>query len=279
MTGGWLTIDTSRGDILVRGPAILRGGDTTGPGGGSTGKGGSILITAGDGLAGATGSVTVTSMLDVSGGSSLGSAPQDGADAGTVKLEVKNAVGNLLVLGAISANGGAASGSGSVAGGGGTIRLLTRDERIVIAGNLTAKGGTAGTGSSGGGGGNVQTNSDNDNNDVAGSITIEMGVVIDVSGGRGGDGGWARTSAVSLWADGETTPPGDGIGAGVVINNGLIRAAGGDSIDASIGGRGGGILLSGCGPGGPATAPMVGTTSVLGGAGSPVGTTGTVTID
>lgn len=276
--GGGVTFETMRGDILVEGPVSARSGNTFGQGNSSLpNKAGGIDFRAGTGAPGSTGSVVVTSTLDVSGGAHSGTGNQEGIDAGSVRLTADNPVGSIALLGTILANGG--GGLNDLSGGGGSIRLLTRDERILVAGTITAKGGSTGSGSSGGGGGTVQILSDNDNNDVAGSITIEVGAVIDVSAGRGGFGGWAADYAVMLMADGESSPPGDGVGAGVVVNKGQILATGGDSIDAVVGGRGGGVVFSGCGPGGPATAPVIGTTSVLGGAGTPTGTSGSITTD
>lgn len=277
--GGRVEIRTLHGDIFIHAPITSRGGNAMG----TSGDGGEILIRTNNSTSGSAGSIAVTAPLDASGGSSLGGNGSGGM-GGRVILTAANVDGSVAVLAAITVDGGSSTGTSS-GGFGGQIRITAWDERIAISGDLKARGGPAGTAATGGQSGFVWVNSDMDDNDIAGSITVSAGVTVDASGGSGGTGGLATnngvnppsdfTSAILFVADQD----GDDVGEGSVINNGLLRADGGAATAAQPGGHGGLILLRGRGAAGPPSVPFAGTTSTLGGAGTPAGVDGTTVVN
>jgi hypothetical protein len=201
-SGGTFDVSSFRGGISMSGTWDASGGASASKGG----AGGSIHAQADIG----GGDLTVEASLLGRGGdgqSSGGSAR--GGSGGTVQLfaffdktKTDGSGGSVLLQAATMLNldGGASSGS-SDAGGGGTVFVEIPEEKVVLAGLMTARGGNA-TGSGRGGlGGFFYVASDTNQNGTGGDTTLQKGAVIDVSGGssargQGGDAQWSPQAGI-----------------------------------------------------------------------------------
>lgn len=229
---------STAGDITFSGQVWARGNSAAvAPG---AGKG--FVVTSG----GSGGSIVLSGVFDLGGGSSTASAgtATAGAPGGRLQVTTLHPTGFIETRGlTVLSNGGASTGA-AAGGGGGALEFLTMAQRIVLDGTFVSRGGAA-PGGTGGQGGRVLADSDWDADGVAGDITLAAGASIDVSGGSGLTGGSARTGAgnqaVAFDADGNNTN--NLVTGGIVQNLGSIRARGGDPA-----GSGGAVFFDGLNP-------------------------------
>lgn len=224
---GGSALTSLEGDITFNGEVRTGGSD----GAVAPAPGGDFRVTTG-------GSVFLSGLFDLGGGSSTASAATAVAGAPGGKLEVSALLAGSFIETrglTVLSNGGASTGA-AAGGAGGMLEFWTVSLRIVLDGTFTARGGSA-PGGTGGQGGRVMANSDMDADGTGGDITLAAGASIDVSGGSGQTGGSARTGvgteAVAFDADGNNSN--SGVTGGIVQNLGSITARGGDP--AGSGGR------------------------------------------
>jgi len=241
--GGKLSLLARGGDLVLASDIVVDGGASAhAPGAAGTVTG------RGDG-----GAIRLAATIHGVGGAATGAATAPGGTGAVVDLEVRALTGPMIVAasGQIVADGGASSGAGR-AGGGGNLRLASRDGDASMAGQLLARGGDAPGGDGTGGlGGALNLWTDTDYDGIGGNLHVETTGVIDVSGGAGAHGGSARNNggvgvalfpehqeqlAVLLNSETIEGAPQDGI----LVNLGTVIARGG-----ARGGWGGDIMYHG----------------------------------
>lgn len=276
-------------DAFTTGRIVARGGDGTAGGG----DGGYVYVSGC-----AVGDTFSAGELDTSGGAATVEGP--GGNGGTVYFEASD--GQALASGALRARGGrAAAGNG---GSGGGVRLLatgsTDAVRAAVLAQLDAGGGDGAVGGNGGDVAVVQEGF------ADGDVRVELGTgAVDVGGGDGAEGGGdAGGIAIANMGDAPTLAPAAAVAADGMNVEAALRASGGAG-GTGAGGWGGYVEVSGaqvaCGPvsvdGGASTAMAGGTAGYVeltsagattavgapltarGGAGTPAGEAGGVTID
>lgn len=306
--GGTITI-TSPGDVAIAGAGVsaraLRvtavGGTVT-IGGATVSLSGPLLVfggpeaLGGDALVSAAGAVTMTGTIDATGG-----------DGGSIDVTAgaMNGAGDVIVANTATLKADATAGGGF----GGTLDLTARGDavasgRVALGGTLSVIGKTGGVDYGGGTGGCVTVTADGD------ITTTDSTVITAVGGGPDGDGGDvdfdSRLGAVTLSGKvdvGTGGAEGGGgavcvVALGVTSIDGVLSARGGDTgggdisisstaagvqigrdaqlvVDASSGGDGGAICLSGGDGGDAATRSIVveGLLSAVGGANTGAGGT------
>jgi hypothetical protein len=200
--GGTFDVSSFRGGTSISGTWDTSGGASASKGG----SGGLIHALADVG----GGDLTVDASLISRGGDgqSTGGSAQ-GGPGGTIQLfaffdKTKSAgTGGSVVLQAetvLNLDGGSSSGS-SDAGGGGTIFVEIPEEKVILAGLMTARGGSAQGSGRGGLGGFFYVASDTNQTGIGGDTTLQAGAVIDVSGGssaggQGGDAQWSSQAGI-----------------------------------------------------------------------------------
>jgi hypothetical protein len=235
--GGSLSVGVSMGANQVHlgwGAILARGGDGGAQGGAggtldvSSFRGGTSISGAWDASGGASGSKggpggTIQAEADIGGGdltvdASLVSRGGDGQSTGgsarggtggTIQLFAffdktisAGSGGSVLLQPAtvLNLDGGSSSGT-SDAGGGGTVFIEIPEEKVILAGHMTARGGSANGSGRGGLGGFFYVASDTNQTGTGGDTTLQKGAVIDVSGGgsaggQGGDAQWSPQAGI-----------------------------------------------------------------------------------
>jgi hypothetical protein len=200
--GGTLDVSSFRGGVSLSGTWDTSGGASAAKGG----AGGTIHAEADIG----GGDLTVAaSMLSRGGDGQSTAGNAQGGSGGTLQLFAffdktltAGSGGSVLLQPATMLNldGGASSGS-SDAGGGGTIFVEIPEEKVILDGQMSARGGNAGGSGRGGLGGFFYVASDTNQTGTGGDTTLQKGAVIDISGGSsargpGGDAQWSPQAGI-----------------------------------------------------------------------------------
>ena len=196
--GGDFKAEPDTGNVIVAGAGAL---DVSGASAAAApGLGGAVFI-SGRSESG-SGDVTVQGDIVANGGHVVKPGAGPGAAGGRIEFRLTPVEGGITLApaGKLSVVGGRAGGP-ALAGGGGSVSLITNDGDLTVAGTISAMGGEApDPGGTGGPGGSVHLWSDRNGNadDVeSGNLLVAPSGLVDASGGNGSIGGSARNDGIS----------------------------------------------------------------------------------